>query len=125
MYMQLHVMCRQVTFRVANKLLTLGTVRSSPCPAGVSTSHQKKKRKTGGAAAGDAAAGVDGQGGLFSGDGTGKGSGSGTAGGSKGRSSSGGSSAKGKSLSKTDLNRLKRGGKGKSSFKSKKKFKRR
>jgi len=90
--------------------------------AGVSTSHKKKKRKTGGAA----------DGGLFEGDGTGKtpGDGSGAAGGGAGGKGRGGSSgsAGGKArsnLSKTDLNKLKRGGKGKSSFKSKKKFKRR
>lgn len=95
-------------------------------PTGVSTSHQKKKRKTSSstAAAGDGDAA---EGGLFSGDGTGKGAGGsgGAAGGSKGHgSSSGGSRAK-SNLSKTDLNKIKRGGKGKSSFKSKKKFKRR
>ena len=86
------------------------------CLAGVSTKHEKKKRKTSDSGA------------LFSGDGTGKsGSSSSTekpaaAGGSSG----GDKSAKAKgSLSRTELNRVKRGGKGKAAFKSKKKFKRR
>eukprot|EP00878_Enallax_costatus_P005816 GHUV01006103.1.p1 GENE.GHUV01006103.1~~GHUV01006103.1.p1 ORF type:complete len:892 (+),score=345.95 GHUV01006103.1:153-2828(+) len=83
---------------------------------GVSTKHEKKKCKT------------SDSGGLFSGDGTGKpGSNSNTdkpaaAGGSSGGSKS--AKAKG-NLSKTELNRVKRGGKGKAAFKSKKKFKRR
>ena len=71
--------------------------------------------------------------GLFSGDGTGKSPTSpGKAGGSR---SIGGKGAKFtgkrvdsggmvKSMSKTDLNKLKRGGKGKASFKSKSRFKR-
>lgn len=95
---------------------------------GVSTSHQKKKRKTSKGPSAEGEGGDTPGDGLFSGDGTGKGAGSGSGGaaggGSKGRSSSGGSKAR-TGVSKTDLNKLKRGGKGKSSFKSKKKFKRR
>lgn len=82
--------------------------------AGVSTKHESKKRKT--------------NSGLFSGDGMGKSEGGAANGASKAHSSSGGSGKGSRSksnLSKTDLSRLKRGGKGKSSFKSKKKFKRR
>jgi hypothetical protein len=85
------------------------------CAAGVSTSREKKKRKTGA--------------GLFSGDGISKADDGGAAGAGKGSSSGGskgGKDGKAKSsLSKSELNRVKRGGKGKSSFKSKKKFKRR
>ncbi|KAF6261994.1 P-loop containing nucleoside triphosphate hydrolase protein [Scenedesmus sp. NREL 46B-D3] len=83
---------------------------------GVSTTREKKKRKTGT--------------GLFSGDGISKADeGGAAAGAAKGGSSSGGKGGKdGKArgnLSKSELSRVKRGGKGKSSFKSQKKFKRR
>lgn len=78
----------------------------------MSTKHEKKKRKTSG---GD---------GLFSGDGTGKPDGSSNA--DKSAAASGGKGGKAKgNLNKSELNRIKRGGKGKSAFKSKKKFKRR
>jgi ATP-dependent RNA helicase DDX27 len=73
--------------------------------------------------------------GLFSGDGTGKPTSSGGAASKAGARSMGGKGAKFtgkrvdsggmvKSISKTELNRLKRGGKGKASFKSKSRFKR-
>lgn len=100
-----------------------------PACAGVSTKHESKKRRKGGS--GDDAA-LTGGGDLFSGDGLGQtqrdgdrggGSRGGGRGGSRGGSSRGGGKTGG--LSRTELNRVKRGGKGKSSFKSKKKFKRR
>eukprot|EP00879_Flechtneria_rotunda_P032432 GHRR01035638.1.p1 GENE.GHRR01035638.1~~GHRR01035638.1.p1 ORF type:complete len:353 (+),score=125.53 GHRR01035638.1:1004-2062(+) len=82
---------------------------------GVSTRHESKQRKKT----------VSGRDGLFSGDGVSKDSGAGAgAKGSNGSSSGKDSKLKG-NLSKTQLNRVKRGGKGKSSFKSKKKFMRR
>lgn len=96
-----------LTAKVAQKI-------AAKAVTGVSTSREKKKRKTGA--------------GLFSGDGISKADDGAAAGpGSKGSSSSkGGKDGKAKSsLSKSELNKVKRGGKGKSSFKSKKKFKRR
>jgi ATP-dependent RNA helicase DDX27 len=87
--------------------------------------HSKKKRKTG--------EGGQENGGLFSGDGLGKpgggAAGSSSSGGSRGGEAGGRQVGKKKDrasrLPKAELNRLKRGGKGKKAFKSKKKHKRR
>ena len=99
------------------------------CPAGIKRKSGKKKPADGGR-----------KGELFSGDGTGKSKSSADGGAGKdggagaGRDAKGGKALKGghkvdsggmvKVLSKTELNKIKRGGKGKSSFKSKSKFKR-
>jgi len=80
----------------------------------VSTKHEKKKRKTAG--------------GLFSGDGVGNVKGAAEAAEGMSRGGKGGGASAGRlkaNVDKTQLNRMKRGGKGKSSFKSQKKFKRR
>ena len=93
-------------------------------PAGKTTKHSKKKRKTGDGGQED--------GGLFSGDGLSKPAGpigaNSSSGGGKGGGTGGhrtGKKERASQLSKVDINRLKRGGKGKKAFKSKKKHKRR
>jgi len=91
---------------------------------GKTTKHSKKKRKTGDGGQED--------GGLFSGDGLSKPAGpngaNSSSGGGKGGGTGGhrtGKKERASQLSRVDINRLKRGGKGKKAFKSKKKHKRR
>lgn len=87
--------------------------------AGKTTKHQKKKSKTGKLNRNGAA--------LFSGDGINPASAADGKEGVAGSSSGGGKAERLRSsqLSKTELNKVKRHGKGKSAFKSKKKYKRR
>jgi hypothetical protein len=93
----------------------------SPLPPGTNSKRQKKKPRTGG-----------GGGELFAGDGLGKpgsggeaGPGGGGGGGGGARPGAGGKAGRKGALGKAELNRVRRGGKGKSAFKSKKKHKRR
>jgi hypothetical protein len=90
--------------------------------AGKSGKHQKKKRKVDNSSG----AGGEGAGGLFAGDGLGSKPGSSSGSGSnKPGSKSRDSGHLKAAMAPAELNRLKRGGKGRKAFKSKKKHKRR